>query len=252
MKIVSGLVATVVVGSLVLVGCGSDDEFGPAPDLSAAHERFDRPDGTFNGANAKGVIESGSKGTSGLDFTGRSSDSSGSGTKPKSGGLKLADADSDDSPFQCDALLSGQQTGSCACPSGGSMNYAMSGGQGDSLIRIRLDRCAMDDTVIDGHQYMSMRTNNGAYTMLFVIDATVTSEGRSERVQLQSRFTDGETELAVHVDDGWVVVSIKRDAAGGGVTYSVRDRNGTSTCVFEGGENGRGQCTSSNGETFSW
>jgi hypothetical protein len=259
MKIVLGFAATAL--ALAMGGCGSSSEgdgFGPDPDLAGIQGRFDRPDGTFNASNASRVFESGTNGSSSaseLNF-GSGGSSGGSSTETKSVGLHVLDAASGKaSPFHCSALQSGQQSGSCACPSGGSIDYLMSGsGQGSSrsaLMKFRMNACSSGDTTVDGTEYIDVRTDatdpkKPSFSMLLVIDATVMRAGQSKRIDLQARFASTGYEIAVKVDDGWVVVSAKSSENGKAGSWSVRDRNGSWTCSMS---DGHGSCSSDKGET---
>lgn len=257
MKIVLGFVATAAL-ALAMGGCGSSsqgDGFGAEPDLAGVQGRFDKPDGTFNGNNAARVFEGGTNGSSSaseLNFGGGSSGSS----STKSVGLHVLDAASGKaSPFSCTALQSGQQSGSCSCPSGGSIDYILSSsGQGSArsgLMKFRMNACSSGDTTIDGSEYLDIHSDttdpkHPTFYMLLMVDATVTRAGRSHRVDLQARYSNGSAEIAVKVDDGWVVVSAKSGADGKSGSWSVRDRNGTWTCTMT---NGHGTCSSDKGET---
>ena len=104
--------------------------------------------------------------------------------------------------------------------------------------------------MIDGTEYIDIRTDTTdqkkpVFSMLLVIDATVTRAGVTKHIDLQSRYSNGGAEIAVKVDDGWVVVSIKSSGGNSG-TLTVRDKNGSWTCTAE---DGHGTCASDKGET---
>jgi hypothetical protein len=260
MKIVLGFVATAAL-ALAMGGCGSSsdgDGFGADPDLSAVRSRFDQPDGTLSEGNAARVLDQGTNGsssTSDLNFAGGGGGSDGSAST-QSMGLQLLDATSlkpaSGGFAGCSALASGQQSGSCACPSGGSIDYVIrangqGGGASNALMKFRLNACASGETIIDGTEYIDVRTDTTnqsrpVYSMLLVIDATVTNKGVAKKLDLQWRYSNGATEFAARVDDGWVVVSIKTTSTGG--TWTVRDRNGSWTCIVD---DGHGSCTSDKG-----
>ena len=266
MKIVLGLVSTAAL-ALVLGGCGSSssggDGFGPDPDVTSVQNRFDKPDGTFSAGNAADVFKRGMDGSSsaaGLDFSGSSGSSSGGSVTKKNVGLHVLDAASgSSSPFHCIALQSGQESGSCDCPAGGSIDYAVSssgaqGGERDGLLKFRLNACATGDAVIDGSEYIDIRTDTSdqahpLYSLLFLVDATVTKAGVAHHVDVQARYSNGAAEIAVKVDDGWVVVSIKSSANGESGSWSVRDKNGSWTCTET---NGHGTCSNDKGEKRSF
>ena len=266
MKIVLGFVATAAL-ALAIGGCGSSsgggDGLGGGPDFAAVQARFDKPDGTFSSGNAAQVLQHGTDGSSStadLNLAGGSTSSTGSSTTTKSMGLQLLDAASvrpSSSPFgACSALASGQRSGSCACPAGGSIDYDITGsgqaGAGtNGVMSFRMNACASGDTTIDGTEYIDIHSDTSdqqhpLYSMLLAIDATVTNAGVSKHIDLQWRYSNGVTEIAVKVDDGWVVVGISSSANGQSGTWSVRDKNGSWTCTLA---NGHGTCSGSNGET---
>src|SRR5688572_31099586 len=115
MKIVTAVVA---LGALAVVGCSSgsgDDPLGPDPDLAQVEAHFQNPDGTFNEGNAQKVL-GGQNEAARMNFTSTAASSS-SGSD--------SDSDSDSAGIQCDALKQGQETGTCACPDGGSFAYSV-------------------------------------------------------------------------------------------------------------------------------
>lgn len=261
MKIVAGLLSVAMLGALA-IGCGGDEEQGfTDAEIAAFDARFANPDGTLSGGNVASVI-SGAKDNqssmAGANVTGNSQATGGS-----EGGSTIAKKSGDLSPLAnsgsyCNALVSGQTQGSCECPNGGSFDYeirgagAGGGSASNTLMRIKMNACASGSSVIDGSEYLSMQSDttdqrNPKFSMLFVINATITEGGKSKKVDAQMRYSNGLTEIAVRVDDGWVIVGTK--SAGGTVTYTVRDRNGSWTCVYDGKG---GTCTSGKGEKVSW
>ncbi len=263
MKIVAGLLSVSMLGVLA-VGCGgSDDEGLSDAEVAAMETRFAKPDGTLSGGNAAAVL-SGAKdnqsSASGANVTGNGSATGSSSTTVAKKSLDLVPMAiaplTSSNPFVCSALQSGSQSGSCACPSGGDFSYAIrgagGGGSGNTVMRIKMNACASGTTVIDGSEFLSIQSDtsdqrNPKFSMLFVIDATVTSDGKTKKVDAQMRYSNGGYEVAVRVDDGWVIVGSK--TAGGVTTTVVRDRNGSWTCVYE---SAKGQCTSDKGEKVSW
>lgn len=260
MKIVAGFVAVAMLGVLA-VGCGGDDEELSDGELANIEARFAQPDGTLSAGNTKSVIE-GAKGNqstaSELNVTGN--DVGGGSATTKSWGVgsslrTLGIETKGENAFACNALMSGQQSGTCACPSGGSFTYSMSstgqgGGPTSTLMKIRLDACATGTTTIDGHEYLSMQSDtsdraNPSFSMLFVIDATIRSPRETKKIDAQLRYSKGAAEIAVRVDDGWVIVGWKASSSGTGVTYTIRDKRGTWTCVIDAD---KATCTSPTGE----
>lgn len=261
MKIVLGFVATAVL-ALAVGGCGSSsesgDDLGPDPDLASVQTRFDKPDGTFSSSNAAQVFDRGADGSgaaTGFNFAGPMGGGGGA-SSTKNVGIQILEARGGGaSPFACSALQSGQTSGSCACPSGGSFDYSMradgAGAVRSALMKIRMNKCATGSGSIDGNEYLDIRTDATdqkapKFSMLLVINADVTHEGVTKHIDLQSRFSNGAAEIAVKVDDGWVVVSVKAASDGSGGTWSVRDKNGSWTCTVD---DGHGTCKSDKGET---
>lgn len=253
--------------TVVVSACsgGSDDPFGPDPDYGAVRAHFDHPDGTIGSGNLADVMSrssgSGDANVGGV-FGGGSSSSSSSSSN--TGGItsKSLHFLSNDTAFHCSALESGQQSGTCSCPSGGSFTYAIDGqssGSGqsrssDATMKFSIDACASGDTVVSGKEFLHISTSSNAqqggtvdYSMLFVVNATIVKAGVTHTLDIEEEYGNGKVDLAVHVDDGWVVVSASGSAGNGSLT--IRDRNGTWTCTST---NGAGTCTSDSGKTFEW
>jgi hypothetical protein len=247
-----GLFACSVLTTLGLMGCGSSssgsDPFGQEPDYNEVQGHFDHPDGTFNAANASGVLGnangSGDANAAGV-FTGGSSSSS-SGVQQKA--LKILGGNPQ---LSCADLSAGHESGSCACPSGGSFDYQLSGAGGQSnadvTMKVHLNACASNDVVVDGSEFLHMTSSKNAsgqtdFTMLFVVKATVQKGAETHTLDIAEEYGNGEVRIAVKVDDGWVTVVIKSNGSTG--SYEVRDKNGTWTCTYD---STGGSCTSSNG-----
>lgn len=264
MKNVAGFVSLVMLG-IFAAGCGGDDEHELSDaEIAAVEARFAQPDGTLSSANAQRVItgaKDGSASAGGVNVTGNTAATGGTTTKSAdvAGSLSALGIEPQASnPFFCSSLQQGQRTGTCACPSGGSFTYALQssggGGVSSSLMRIELDACSSGATTIDGSEYLSIQsdTTDRAHpkmSLLFVVDVTATSGGQTKKIDLQLRYANGAGEIAVRVDDGWVIVGTKTSSRGTATTYTVRDKRGTWTCVVDGG---KGTCTSDKGETQSF
>lgn len=249
-KLAFGAVAVVAMASLV--GCSSSEEDAPppAPDFAAIEQRFENPDGTLSGGNVKSVLWN----------------ATGSGALPMFGGMSTSSGQSDTQSFGlrpranafegCAAPTSGQRTGSCACPEGGSLSWDYQGGgnasSSDVTMRFGLDACGVEGSVIDGSQYVRIQSSgsgkSASFSMLTVMDATVTKDGQTHKFDFQVRMKNNELELAAKVDDGWVVVSVSASADRS--QFTVRARNGSWTCAS--GADGSGACTSSTGETVAY
>jgi hypothetical protein len=254
MKFVLGFVSVASL-ALAMGGCGSSssgDGAGALPDFNAVNARFDKPDGTFNDGNASAVFQHGMDGSSSaadLDLSSGGSSSSSSSTTKKSVGLSLL---SSGAFGACSPFVGGQQTGSCSCPAGGSLDYTLaSDGNDGGAFRFNFNACATSNELIDGTEYFEAHSDTSdpkhpLYSFLLVVDATVTRNGMSKHLDLQARYGNGGYEIAVKVDDGYVVVSAKLSVDGKGGTWTVRDKNGSWTCDVA---NGHGTCTGSNGQT---
>jgi hypothetical protein len=248
------------------VGCGADasDPFGPEPDFGTVESRFANPDGTFGAANASatlGAYDDQRSATSEVDVGGAASlggSGDAAGVKPKS--LQLLDmAESGSSgALRCAALAHGDTQGTCACPGGGSFRYDFSGvrslqqthGPVDVTLKLRLNQCASaKDLTIDGTEFVRLHVERDAgkadlssVRMLLVADLVATRAGTSHAVSITARIEGGAFDVAVRVDDGWVVVG--RDGAGAAGSFRVRARNGAWSC-------GGGACTSEAGEKLA-
>jgi hypothetical protein len=250
-----GVCAAVAV-AFAVAACGSSgsgsDPFGAEPDYNAVQGHFDHPDGTFNGGNAGSVMgnATGSADANvGGVFSGGGTSTSGSGVQQKA--LHILGGTTS-SQLACSDLQAGNRTGSCTCPSGGSFSYEVDGGgsqsNSDFTMKLRMNACASQDVVVDGTEFLHMVSSQGAggaqsFNMLFVVTATVSKGGVTHTLDLAEQVdSSGTLRLAVKVDDGWVVVSVKEGASG--VTYEVKDKDGTWTCNYQ---NGAGTCTSDHG-----
>src|SRR4026207_2142827 len=111
MKRVAALALGFLLSCVAGWGSGSsDDPLGPDPDPAAIDGHLQNPDGTFNEGNAQRVLNGhGSASELNVTGSGGTSTSSGSTTKESAG-------------FACPDLEQGLETGTCACPDGGSFN----------------------------------------------------------------------------------------------------------------------------------
>lgn len=245
--------ALAIVLASVAVACGSSDNdgnggLGGAPDFTQVNARFDHPDGTLSNDNIGSVLSSKQSASNADLGVGGTSGSASSQS------IRFLDNDVTGS---CAAFRNGQQSGSCACPNGGSFDYEIqaAGGQGNgqSTMSFHLNACAMDKAVANGTEYIHAETTgSGAatqYSMLIVVDVSVTADGKTENVNLQERFSNGKFELAAKVDDGWVSVSYGYDQASGNSTITIKDKNGTWSCA---GNSQSYTCSGSNGQTLNW
>lgn len=260
--------AVIVMGvaSACAVGCGADpsDPFGPEPDFGSVESRFSDPDGTFGAANAAATLaayDDQRSATSEVDVGGTASlggSGDGAGIKPKS--LQLLDMAERGSSgaLRCAALAHGDTQGTCACPGGGSFRYDFTGvrsmqqarGPVDVTLKLRLTQCASaKDLTIDGTEIVRVHADGGAgkadlgsLRMLLVADLVATRAGMSHAVSITARIDGSAFDVAVRVDDGWVVVG--RSASGAAGSFRVRARNGTWSCAD-------GTCTSDAGDKLT-
>ncbi len=255
--------ALVLVGLACVVGCSSssNDPFGPTPDFQQVEARFNAPTGTFGAGSESGVLAGLSQqrasqtGGFGVGSTGSSSSTGSGGTTAKS--LRFLDANGGTS--FCPALQSGAESGSCACPNGGSLAYDLSGmqqmrnyhgGPIDVTLKVRAEACTMKEASIDGTEFVKLRSSGtpsqSDLLMLFDLHLTATSKGLTERIDADFEYVNGKFWFSIGVNDGSVVVSSDSawDTATKTGTILVKDRNETWTCAFTAG---KGTCTSDKG-----
>ncbi|MBX3185780.1 MAG: hypothetical protein KF819_02145 [Labilithrix sp.] len=255
--------------SLTLVaGCGTD--FGDDPDYASIDQRFAAPNGTLTEKNAATLFDrysSNAKSAGELDVSGASK--LGGASAPQSSGLgpralKVLDLGSEGASsskgFICNDIMSGDMSGSCDCPNGGSFDYDFedfedvrsSSDPIDVSLKTRFNACTMGATSIDGRQFVRLQTSRGltsgagslGLSMMMIADFRVTHGGKTHAVDLVARYVDGKMEMALSVDDGFITVKSSGDGK-----FVVRDRNGTWTCDVIGG---KGECKNDSGETRSF
>ncbi len=253
----------VLAGLACVVGCSSSshDPFGPTPDFLAVQARFAAPSGTFAPGSESQVLTGLSQqraqqgGGFGIGGASSTSTSGSGGTTAKS--LRFLDVNGGTS--FCPALQSGAESGSCACPNGGSLAYDLSGmqamrnyhgGSVDVTLKVRAEACTVNDASIDGTEFAKIKSigtpSQADLLMLFDLHMTATVKGEHERIDADFEYLNGKFWFAVGVNDGTVVVS--SDAAWDGTaktgTITVKDRFETWTCAFTGG---KGTCASDKG-----
>jgi hypothetical protein len=255
--------AIVLIGLACIVGCSSssNDPFGPTPDFQQVQARFNAPTGTFAAGTESGVLaglsqqRSAQSGGFGIGGTSSSSTGAAGGTTAQS--LRFLDANG--GTAFCPALANGAESGSCACPNGGTLAYDLSGMQAmknyhggaiDVTLKVRAEACTMSDASIDGTEFAKI-TSNGTPSqtdlmMLFDLHLTATAKGQTERVDADFEYLNGKFWFSVAVNDGSVVVSSDSafDSTTKTGTIVVKDRNETWTCTFT---SGKGSCTSDKG-----
>jgi len=258
--------------ALVAVGCsGSDssDPFGAEPDYAAVQQRISSPTGTISERNMSAVFSrySEQRDMSALSNVGIGSSTS-STTTTATGGTTTTHSQSlhilggsSGLTASCSALAQGNLTGNCSCPSGGSFTYDFSGirsvqqstGPIDASIKVRFDACHTNDVGLDGREFVHLHANRGGSSvdldsldLVLVADLTVSKAAETHTIDLAAILHQGQMEIAIAVDDGWVTIQGTSSGAAGSGSFVVRDRNGSWTCDVT---NGSGTCHDDKGNT---
>lgn len=282
------VLAAACVLSCLAAGAGcSGPDFGPDPDFAAIEQRFSTPNGTLNEKNTASLFKryaenrksksvADASGASGIaaSSTGTPTSTTSSSTSPASSSttgaplglraLKLLDHGTSGAAstpaIRCDDLQSGDTSGSCDCPEGGSFDYDFddidelkeSRGPVDIRLRTRFNECGMAGASFDGRHWVRLQTRRGlggtgdlGLVLTIVGDFRITMNGQTRAIDLVARMSEGELEMALSVDDGFVTVRGATSSGDSG-TFVVRDRNGTSDCHVV---DGHGICANAKGET---
>ncbi len=257
--------------ALVVAGCsGSDssDPFGAEPDYASVQQRISSPTGTISERNISTLFSKYSEQSDmsavsnlGLGKSTGSATSTATGTAPThsqaihilGGGSGLT--------ASCSALAQGQLAGSCGCPSGGSFTYDFNGirsvqqsaGPIDASLKVRFEGCHMNDLGLDGREFVHFHANRGGSSvdlssldLVLVADLTVSKGAETHTIDLAAIVRQGQLEMAVAVDDGWVTIRATSSSTPGAGSFVVHDRNGTWTCDVQGGS---GTCHDASGNT---
>jgi hypothetical protein len=257
---------------LVVAGCGgsdSSDPFGPEPDYASVQQRISSPTGTVSERNMSAIFsryseqrDTSALGNVGLGTSTSASTSTGTATT-HSQALHILGGSSG-LTASCSALAHGNVTGSCSCPSGGSFTYDFGGlravqqssGPIDASLKVRFDACHMNDLGLDGREFVHVHADRGGSSvdvstldLLLVADLTVSKGAETHTIDLAAILRNGELELALAVDDGWVTVRATSSGAAGTGSFVVRDRNGSWTCDVT---NGAGTCHDDKGNTHTF
>ena len=270
--------ATTLLFGLAAAACSSqsNDPFGPDPDFTTEQAKFDHPTGTFRRGSELTIIgaSQGQSTSSGFAMGGLASPStstsgSGSGGTAASSmqSLRILDGNSTTTSTStwCPAIKSGDGSGTCACPGGGSLAYDFSGvaaiknhtqtGPIDVTARVHASQCTVDGNSIDGSEYVNLRTSTATPTasdlfflILIRLDVKLAIDPAVHHLDLDALYDGGRMWLAVAVDDGYVVIATAPgwDATTKTGTVYVRDREASWTCTLT---NGSGSCTSDTGGT---
>jgi hypothetical protein len=258
--------------ALVTVGCsgaGSSDPFGAEPDYAAIQQRISSPTGTASERNMSTIFSrySEQRDMSSLSNVGVGSSTSAT-TTTATGGTSTTHSQAlhilgggSSLKTSCSALAQGSLTGHCSCPSGGSFTYDFNGlrsaqqstGPIDASIKVRFDACQMDDIGLDGREFVHLHANHGgssldfdALDLVLVADLTVSKAAETHTIDLAAILHQGQMEIAIAVDDGWVTIQGTSSGAAGSGSFVVRDRNGAWTCDVT---NGSGSCHDDQGNT---
>jgi hypothetical protein len=263
--------------ALVVAGCsGSDssDPFGAEPDYASVQQRIASPTGTIGERNLSSLFskyseqnDTSSMANLGLGKSTGTATSTGSGTTgtatTHSQSLHILGGGSG-LTASCTALAQGNLTGSCSCPSGGSFAYDFSGlrsvqqstGPIDASIKVRFEGCHMNDVGLDGREFVHIHANRGASSidvssldLVLVADLTVSKAAETHTIDLAAILRQGQMEIALAVDDGWVTIKATSSGTSGSGSFVVRDRNGSWTCDVN---NGSGTCHDDAGNTRSF
>jgi len=248
-------------------GGNSSSPFGADPNFTQIQARMTHPDGTFNPSKASSVFSqygSLQSSSSAAGTAGGSSASSGSSSTAsyRPNGLRLQDALGDASGT-CSDVKQGNLTGTCACPGGGNFAYdfseyksaqSSSGGSADVTARVAFAQCvSTNNDMIDGKEFVHAHVDKSAgqsdANFMLVLDATLRVAGVTHTVDVNALFdanssTGAKVQIAVQVDDGWVVVEAASSADGKSGSFTVRDKDGSWTCSAT---NGAGTCTGTDG-----
>jgi hypothetical protein len=260
--------------ALVVAGCsGSDssDPFGAEPDYASVQQRIASPTGTIGERNLSSLFskyseqnDTSSMANLGLGKSTGTATSTGSGTTgtatTHSQSLHILGGGSG-LTASCSALAQGQLAGSCGCPSGGSFTYDFNGirsmqqstGPIDASLKVRFDGCHMNDVGLDGREFVHFHANRGGSSvdlssldLVLVADLTVSKGAETHTIDLAAILRQGQLEIAVAVDDGWVTIRATSSGTPGSGSFVVRDRNSTWTCDVQ---NGAGSCSDGAGNT---
>jgi hypothetical protein len=257
--------------ALVVAGCsGSDssDPFGAEPDYASVQQRIASPTGTIGERNLSSLFskyseqnDTSSMANVGLGKSTGAAPATGSGTSStRSQAIHILGGGSG-LTASCSALAQGQLTGSCGCPSGGSFTYDFNGlrsvqqsaGPIDASLKVRFDGCHMNDVGLDGREFVHFHANRGGSSvdlssldLVLVADLTVSKGAETHTIDLAAILRQGQLEIAVAVDDGWVTIRATSSGAPGSGSFVVRDRNSTWTCDVN---NGSGTCHDGAGNT---
>ena len=257
--------AVFLLGALAMVGCGSStsNPYGPDPDFNAVQSKLSTPTGTLPVGKESVVFsdfqnQAASQGN-GFNYGGVGS--SGSSTGVKSLALHVLGNGANNT--WCPALENGQSSGSCTCPTGGSLVYDFSGvqqlqgqqahGPIDVTLRLHADHCSADGGVVDGSEFIKVKSTASMVTadnlfMFLDVHLTMSKPPVQATINLDAEYLGGKWWYAVEVNDGTVIVASDTahwDGATKTGTVYVHAKDTSWTCQLT---SGKGTCTSEKGD----
>ncbi len=231
MKHRSSLLALIGVGALGVIGCGGASTASTAdPDDTAIRNQADHPDGTFDATTVAKVLEA----------------------RSYPGPAMYLSAFLF-SPY-CHALAY-DDSGSCPCPGGGSVDFTnvFTGPDHDrdDVVHTQLHACATDGIVLDGHEYLHAHVRpsetvplQADLTKIAEMDVSV-ADGHGVqplelRVLVSTRAIAGDVvRLSVKTPSGWLTLTLR------GSAFDIGDGHGSFAC--EPVKGGGYSCTSNDG-----
>jgi hypothetical protein len=241
-----------------IAGCSSSaaDDFYPIPDLTAIRAASLAADGSFAAGNEAAIFAMFDAQALAAQIIPGLTDVPSVVTPPAPSFIDPVAKLSYD--FCRDLYL--KESGSCACPDGGSMKWKLkeTGSQtspgGSGVFKITLSACTASGSQEDGTIFFE----NGnqpwviSYSSDDLIDyhTTLTGGGHTTNLDFGLEVTDSAQTMNVKVDDGHVSIEWDAHQGVGGSRYTVHARNGAYSCTRQYG--GGGTCTgpSNDNRTF--
>lgn len=223
---------------------------GSEPDFDALEQRMDAPQGLFSpdqqSAVATAVRTKGSL-VPNVKLSTLSTTEGASATKsfplePAMVGALSLQPQAGSAFSDCSSLTGKSLSGSCACPDGGTFDYAFTGVEAARrkepgpivvTLRVGMSACANKGSTIDGQMFVRVRGQreaNGTVTetaLTFIADVTGHAAGQTLSLQAEVVRRGADAFVAVPLESGTVVA--QQTAGNGG--FRVRDRSGTWTCT---------------------
>lgn len=256
--------ALFLLGTLAMVGCGSADSnpYGPDPDFNAVQSKLSTPTGTLAAGRESAAFTDyqtqAANQANGFNYAGVGSSSSSGGVSSQA----LHVLGNQASNTWCPALQNGQTSGSCTCPSGGSLSYDFAGiqqlnqqqhGPIDVTLRLHADHCSAEGGVVDGSEFIKLKSTGATVTsdnlfMFLDVHLTMSKPPVQARIDLDAEYLDGKWWYAVEVSDGTLIVASDTAHWDGSTktgTVYVHAKDASWTCELT---NGKGTCTNEKGD----